>query len=88
MTKEEFIKTYSIEKRHGEIDVFENKKLIAQMMDLRDIKMGIIPHWMQDGRSEIETVMIIKVLENINNFDIAFKIIKMQEKYKSLVEGE
>tara|TARA_Y100000593_G_scaffold74590_1_gene137383 strand:- start:2376 stop:2648 length:273 start_codon:yes stop_codon:yes gene_type:complete len=84
MKKEEFIKKYKYRKRHGEIDVFEDGELIAEMMDLRDIQMGIIPHWMSKGKDEIEIVMIIKVLENIDNFDIAMSIIKMQEKYKSM----
>ena len=74
MTKEEFKNIYTMEKRSSEIDVFENGKLIAQMMDLRDIKMGVAPHWMSEEFSEMEIISIIRILERINNFDIALEI--------------
>tara|TARA_B100000686_G_C16492898_1_gene813010 strand:- start:413 stop:607 length:195 start_codon:yes stop_codon:yes gene_type:complete len=47
---------------NGEIEVYINNKLVAQMMDLRDCGMGIAPHKLF-GISELEAVAIIRHLE-------------------------
>ena len=75
MTKNEFFQIYSIEKKeNGEINVYQNDLLIAEMMDFRGIDIGIVPHKIHTAYNEIEITAIIRIFENKNNFDIALKI--------------
>ena len=50
---------YKVTKKwNGEITITKNGKIVAQMMDLRNLGMGIAPHRL-NGISELEAVSII-----------------------------
>jgi len=56
---------YTMTNNNDEIVVIENGKVIAKMIDLRDINMGIAPHWISTNYSELSIVEIIFLLERI-----------------------